>query len=327
MKKNKTKFVTSSEKNNILHLYLKFYSVHDIGKKLNRSPATVLKVVRNSSIFVPQSSDKKRISSFLIDDFWLPLSNKLIEVIEGELLGDGNIRISVDEDTKISSLNDIESAINVLTHHKLESINLDQKTIDLYNKAIQILLTAGVAHFRLHKSTDEYKWTNYLVSLFIKDKHPVNIIKWKTVRFHSKNSFQLYDIYKKWYINKKKSIPTNFNLTPTKVLHWFIGDGSSSKYRIVLSNESFSEHENRRLKELLECNLSIKVKLRKYEDYRTNSIYNRLEIIGKKNFEKFWDYLKKDLDGYLLAKEVFPWKFVMGLKKKDYLLSRKKTLS
>lgn len=47
---------------------------------------------------------------------------------------------------------------------------------------------------------------------------------------------------KKWYPNEKKEVPKDLKITPTTLLHWYIGDGCITKENgIVLCTDSFSK--------------------------------------------------------------------------------------
>ena len=58
---------------------------------------------------------------------------------------------------------------------------------------------------------------------------------------NSKSDKALKPFYERWYINNKKDVPVDFELTKLSCLHWYLGDGSCSRGSITLCCDSFSE--------------------------------------------------------------------------------------
>jgi hypothetical protein len=63
--------------------------------------------------------------------------------------------------------------------------------------------------------------------------------------WHSKSKFyeRLMDYHNIWYSDRKKIVP-NIKITPATLLFWYLGDGMSTRYGVLLCSESFSREEN-----------------------------------------------------------------------------------
>ena len=142
--------------------------------------------------------------------------------------------------------------------------------------------------------------------------HDKNGNKLLTVHLTTPNTVQLYEIRQKWY-NKQgtKIIPSDLILTPDKVLHWYIGDGSLKKRKnkdeslslssIELCTQGFNEEEAERLSNLIKKDLGITAKA-----YKDRSIV----ITHQANITGFLRYIDRALPvSVQLAKLYFPWKF------------------
>lgn len=63
----------------------------------------------------------------------------------------------------------------------------------------------------------------------------------KNFYFKSKSSVSFTNYKKLWYKNRIKVVPENIKITPTVLLHWYLGDGSISRENgITLCTDSFS---------------------------------------------------------------------------------------
>lgn len=91
--------------------------------------------------------------------------------------------------------------------------------------------------------------------------------------------------YERWYLNKKKTVPQDIELTPLSVLHWYIGDGgldSDKGYlrQISLAAHSFSYNERQILVDKLN-RLGFKASNRK----------NGLICIAKSSISSFLNWI------------------------------------
>lgn len=119
----------------------------------------------------------------------IPLSKEMIEHIEGELLGDGSIR-------------------------------------------------QGVFQANFGLGTSNFEYAEWLSKIFINNNMPLQgrginteyHVSFGTdciaYRFRTISTVQLYDIRQRWYPDGKKRIPKDLEITPLRILHWWIGDGS-----------------------------------------------------------------------------------------------------
>ena len=138
-------------------------------------------------------------------------------------------------------------------------------------------------------------------------------------------------LYRKWYSQEtgKKIVPKDLRLTPTILLHWFIGDGSVKRNgvrkTVVLFTLNFSKEYVQFLAERLELDLKIPFKIRKVIKKSNPPItYWTLVIYSKDNINKFFSVINQaDQDSLKYAKQNFPWKFGNILSKKMVLLQRK----
>jgi hypothetical protein len=72
----------------------------------------------------------------------------------------------------------------------------------------------------------------------------------KLYKFWTRVSPILTSYYSKWYKNKIKIVPNDLKMTPVTLLHWFLGDGSSSYIRgrknavvLTLNTQGFKQKE------------------------------------------------------------------------------------
>lgn len=110
------------------------------------------------------------------------------------------------------------------------------------------------------------------------------------------SSLDLNDYFYRWYKNKIKVVPKDLVITPTLVLHWFCGDGSTSylsgrnRSRLVLCTHGFSHEEVIFLQRVMKnvCNLGI---------YKSNKIKKNGEFgyylasINTEEIRKFFNYI------------------------------------
>ena len=137
------------------------------------------------------------------------------------------------------------------------------------------------ASFRMSFGFDKKEWANYIIDKFKKEDIPLvgkglyfrKAGKTRpnengTWSFATKNIKQLGKIFKKWYIPNKnynkdkkhnfnnrkhiKIVPNDLSLSKTKLLHWYIGDGSVlTSGAAILSTQCFSWEEVELLRYLL----------------------------------------------------------------------------
>ncbi|MHA2294738.1 MAG: hypothetical protein ACXAEU_12455 [Candidatus Hodarchaeales archaeon] len=132
---------------------------------------------------------------------------------------------------------------------------------------------------------------------------------------YSKYSISLLRIYYKFYQEGVKIVPRDVKMTPTLLLHLYIGDGSLEPNRLMLLTECFTREDNEYIIDLLREELGILFKL-KYTKKANNKVYPRIQITNLKDITRFFQYLEKaPREKVKLAKSVFPWKFDRNMTK------------
>lgn len=208
----------------------------------------------------------------------VPLSNILIEILNGEMLGDGGL-----------------------------------------------IIYKNQASFRESFGFDKKEWAEYLFNLFVNNnicivgntiykRNPSGKSPNFSWSFETCNIIELGNLHKTWYTknndynlklgqgfkNRKylKIIPTNLNLTPKSLLHWYVGDGTVySSGGCMIHTEGFNWKEVEFLRYKLKQEFNIFTSHNK-----KNTIYlptieraKLLEIVGKcpvKCYNYKWDFLK-----------------------------------
>lgn len=83
--------------------------------------------------------------------------------------------------------------------------------------------------------------------------------RYEQFRFQTLHHPEIHHFYKKWYKNHCKIIPSDFELTPKSMLHWFLDDGwatlRKNRERQIIAgfaSESFTFEEQSLLKEQIQ---------------------------------------------------------------------------
>jgi len=110
--------------------------------------------------------------------------------------------------------------------------------------------------------------------------------KYDSYRCYSKSYPELLPIRNRWYPDGKKIVPKDLTITPTTMLHLYIGDGCldcrpEGRPRIILNTQCFTNSDRDRLVEMF---FSIGIEAKNMETSKT--IY-----INTKNTPKFLDYI------------------------------------
>ncbi len=111
---------------------------------------------------------------------------------------------------------------------------------------------------------------------FVRRSSGYRVTPTKMWQWVSRRSEFLTDQYRRWYLNGKKIVPADFNLTALSALHWYIGDGSlhPTQAQVVLCTDNFDDVSVRRLETQLSCR-ELLPKRR-----RTNKGHVRLALTG-----------------------------------------------
>lgn len=126
---------------------------------------------------------------------------------------------------------------------------------------------ARYAHSCKHK-----EYIEYLMQELGKQNIIVNHIYEKDNGYKTGKVYQCYSLtnttltihHSRWYTNRKKNLPNDLQLTPTILLHWYIGDGTFDTCQgylrqISIAAHSFSIEERIRLCDQL-SKLGLKVR-------------------------------------------------------------------
>ncbi|MFX0066573.1 MAG: hypothetical protein ACFFC7_30820 [Candidatus Hermodarchaeota archaeon] len=275
------------------------------------------------------------IMKIRLDSGWQPLSPHLQQVLEGELLGDGTLAITRSGETSrplpsdgviINALDDLQwfSWVDI----KPEPHKLDE-AVSLFNNTRETLAYLHGATFQLCMASHATDWIDYVATQFRAGGYYVNIntTKWvdkndvahPMIGLRTESSLNLRREQLRWY-GLFKGIPWDFELTPTSLLHWFMGDGSFGN-EISFSTHCFHWNEV----ELLACQLRQKVDVKSKIDWRpshpdrpTNPNRRWMVILPVDSASKtrFFDYLSL-APGFEVARKTMPWKFSKYIQKQD----------
>ena len=322
------------EAKDFVKLFLQLNGIKAIARKLHKGPIKVKKVLQELGFTIlPAGKWTKVVNHVKNKEFYLPISDYLLEAIIGELLGDGSIQLQIKGEKVFFKNLDVskyfEYILFLRSFYNMDKIRITPKLKRTFNEAIEYVSRFSTAKFRYHVSIEEKPWNDHLCKLFtsegykcyefVKEKKVPTLLFDKTCGFESYSSVQLFDIYSLWYPNNKKRVPRNLILTPNILLHWYIGDGSLSTGSLYISSQSFTEEDNNFLVDLLKKYVGIECKVRSTKDGFVIAV-----SLKKENLNKFFDYLEKaDSTSLKIAKETFPWKFDRYLSFKKHLKSKK----
>lgn len=128
--------------------------------------------------------------------------------------------------------------------------------------------TRGFA-FRVNHGLNQISYVNWkyeILAPFVQTKPKAH----KSCYYFRTISHQIFaDLHKKFYKGGKKIIPFSLlkaNLNPFILSIWIMDDGSKDGRQLRINSQSFSEGENKSLKELLWAKLGINVNLNRDKD-------------------------------------------------------------
>lgn len=313
-------------KNKVVLDYFRFNSMKTIGKKYEQFSHRRVKSMLNN-VGIDTSLDFKELLFKMRMAAWKPISNNLLEILNGEYLGDGSSRLTGKNEGILPHETQYINAIdNLLLLSKIDKLSNLPNFVEMFNHSRKTLTGFQTATFRLSKHVYETPWVNYIGEILKSEGYPCHIITlvqnredvpYPVIYLDSSSSFQLAHLRKKWYPDGKKLVPRDLILTPRTLLHWYIGDGGVSS-ELYLHTQSFPLVDVNFLKYLLEHELDIEVRLKERPD-KPKLYYLTIPI---RYFDSFLDYLESDSDlkdSLSNARRFFAWKFDSKLRKKDYL--------
>ncbi|MFX1253871.1 MAG: hypothetical protein ACFFCZ_19830 [Promethearchaeota archaeon] len=230
------------------------------------------------------------------------------------------------EDDIINALDDIQWFSWVDVDTELEKL---KASISLFNTTRETLSYLPGAYYRLLMALSAARWVEYVASLFRGNGYYVSTrpTKWvdengvehPQILLQTESSLNLYIELLRWY-GIVKGVPWDFELTPTSLLHWFMGDGSFGN-EISFSTHCFHWNEV----EFLACQLRQKIGIKARIDWRpshpdrpTNPNRHWMIIlpVDPASKTRFLDYLSL-APGFEVARQIFPWKFSKSIKKEE----------
>jgi hypothetical protein len=181
------------------------FSCREVGRQLNINHCRVRNYLSHMGYDFSKAEGCTRSSKTRFDD--VELSKKLLEIIEGNLLGDGSLTIQK----------------NTAKPHLIPRSALyahDTKSLAQIEWLKEILKENGLP-------IGDYVHHSEACQRTIKSGPNIGSI----VNYKEKHGFKstaqpsLKELREKWY-QPDKIIPKDLKLTPTMLLHWYIGDGT-----------------------------------------------------------------------------------------------------
>jgi transposase-like protein len=244
----------------IRNFYQMNMSCRAIGKELGKPHTTISRYLQNMGLSTSRSEGCKKASDEKYPD--ISITSELMEIIEGNLLGDGCISL-VQPDQRSGYY-----------QHGSKHINHINWIRDLFEeqKFPMKKIHSKEAFSRIVIGKNRSNVANFLESFYIKSKCTPSL---KVIR-------------EKWYTAEGKIIPHSLKLTPKKILHWYLGDGSRNKDRdrIELATNGFTEIDNKFLVTLLN-ELGIMAQVNSASSGKGFRIY----VSRKENFRNFFSLI------------------------------------
>lgn len=192
-------------------IYDQGFSTGEVSRRLEVNVLKVKRYLSQMGYEFSQADGSRRSTKSRFDN--VELNTKLLEIIEGNLLGDGSITIQ-----KNTSKPHLVPRSAVYAH--------DTKSFAQIQWLMKLLEDNGLpVRERINfKSACQHE---------IKSGPNAGTIVNHKDKFGFKSTAQpsLLELREKWY-KPKKIIPIDLNLTPIMLLHWYLGDGSlgATKY-------------------------------------------------------------------------------------------------
>lgn len=302
------------------------YSAESIAKKRGFPRSTIYRILNEAG--VRRSSALSNIRNHVNGFHNLPISDYLREVVTGELLGDLNLGYSRPLPQKeVSTEEYLKAIVNLQKLQEQLPSNLDP-IIPSFNRALNTVRNFQMARFNLNISILAAPWGFHLKNIFAKQNIPLSssivnnsrtTVNYSGISIWSRYTIQFTELYNQWYPNGIKIVPRSIKITPTILLHWFLGDGFTMGSSIGFCTHSFSTFDVEFLVFLLNKNIGIHSHWR-FDKSSTKSNQPILIIARQKDVKAFYDYLEKSTLGTLsIAKELFPWKFDGKIRKRDVM--------
>ena len=201
---------------------------------------------------------------------FLHAGDKLYEILEGELLGDGSLRVN----------------------GRLSAYYRHWSKYPEYLKWLFGLLEEQGADWNGRITAREVIFEGYRSRVYHAATYSYR---------------ELGELQRKWYPNGKKIVPKDIKLTPTVLAHWHLGDGHLHKERkngaswnqVSIATQSFTKEDVELLVDKL-ASIGVHANVNKYKGYI-------ISFASKKDIRRFFAYMG---DCPPAIKEVYGYKWL-----------------
>jgi len=191
------------------------------------------------------------------------LTKKLLDFVNGELLGDGCIYVP---DKKYAKSAQYQHSTKHKEYLEWLRIELDKLGIEISNMGIrkQEKKSFGKYHIGYHYTSKSYR--------------------------------ELISLRRKWYPQNKKIVPSNIEITPITLRQWYIGDGNLNRYKrsefiipqIKLYTYAFSMNNvNMLVNKLINLGIESKMLIQKPREDGGSGPYIRIKSSSSINFFEY----------------------------------------
>ena len=286
-----------------------------------------------------------------------PISKFLNEMLVGNLLGDGSLRLSTKEAREkyyvfpaqptfeqYTEASNFFQYMRTLTKLPLPSDDEIKRLVAKYNAASRVIPNYPLGFFEIQKSILELRYIEFGMAKKLRDnKYPfslgVYLVKHSSpndngvyrlmVRLTTYVTAQLALMYKHWYPRERKKVlpREGFDLTANTLFAWYVDDGSYSK-----STKSYDRITNMYRRGQIEFstqsftesenNLLVhKINNLLYTNANKDrhSDHWRIRCGGSEDIKRIIEYMARNTDKELfqIAAHEFPYKFDARIQKKD----------
>ncbi|PWI49462.1 hypothetical protein CEE45_01335 [Candidatus Heimdallarchaeota archaeon B3_Heim] len=323
---NAGKEIKKYPKSEIILDYLRLNSIESIVARRGFPSTTIRRILQEANVTrtCALSNVKKHVNGV----FNVPLNNYLMDVINGELLGDLSLDFRGIKSRNISN-EEYKKAISNLRELQTSIPKDLAEVVDRFNDSLEAISCYSMSRIHLCASVLAIPWILHLKHLFKINSVPlsshidnakITARKYHNISLWSGFTTQFREVYDLWYPESIKVVPREVQMTPNTLLHWYIGDGSANS-EILFSTHNFKVDDVIFLVDEMNKTLGIDSHWRFQKRKRKTN--QPVIIIGRReDIQRFYQYLEKATPETLrLAKKTFPWKFSRKIRKRDVMKS------
>ncbi len=315
-------------KSSIILDYLRLNSIESIATRWGFPRTTIRRILDEADVI--RTRNLRNVRKHVSGGFHLPLNPYLMEVLNGELLGDLSLELKRKNCliTDSLSLSEYLTSVSCMRNFQTIAPKKIEEAINRFNLALKCLLCYSMGRMHLCSSILSLPWILHLKHIF--QGNSINLStnfgnakstgsKYHTFNLWSSFTTQFREIYNVWYPKSSKIVPKTLRITPDTLLHWYIGDGSYSTSSILFSTHNFPVTDVRFLSDQLNNILGIRSHIRITKN--KTGINQPVLVICRNNDQNILlQYLKNsNFRSYKVAKSIFPWKFDEKLRKSDVI--------